>query len=152
MQDTFSEAVAQFQAFLADNKYSRQIIWLSPENVLISGKRFLYVKPPSSSEDAELARQSIEAGMKQKLGVVFSTLCEVEGATCCAIWFPEDADEAKRMLMPADGSLKMNVQDEGSRIPGILVRNSLYWHFLCYIHKLKLPLRSLLLSRSLTRL
>ena len=88
---------------------------------------YLRVSPPERSVAA--ARREYEAGIAGKLGVEFSTLCELNDAECSYVWFPRDQDEAERMMMPADGSLKMSALT-GPHTRGKGIYNSLVWRWL----------------------
>jgi hypothetical protein len=42
----FGAAAAHFQQFLRANNYSENLVWVMPEVVLTTGKRFIYVRVP----------------------------------------------------------------------------------------------------------
>lgn len=45
----FGAAVERFQQFLRANNYSGNLVWVMPEDVLTTGKRFIYVRVPIPS-------------------------------------------------------------------------------------------------------
>jgi hypothetical protein len=128
--ETFEAAVERFRNFIIANNCPPEIIWIRSVDTVFPPERVVYVKFTVASTNVDLARETYEKGMVQKRGVLFSTLCELESATCCFVWFPKDADEAERNLMPADGSLKMSVRTDAPRVQGKAVRNPLRWKLL----------------------
>jgi len=134
MLETFEAAENRYRRFLSENGYAPKIIWVRSQNVVFPGRRYVYVKFPIPTENLAQARETYESGMAQKRGVLFSSLCELEEATCCFVWFPKDRDEAARYLMPADGSLKMSALIDLARVPGRVIRNSLAWRIVRLRH------------------
>jgi len=122
----FEAGVKKFQECLRANRSPERILWIQPEDILLTGKRLFYVKilAPESRELA--ARQVYEIGAERGLGVLFGTICEVDGTTCCYVWIPANEDEAEAALMPAD--LKMSIKTD--KVPTIAIRSRLFWWFL----------------------
>jgi hypothetical protein len=143
MLETFEAAENRYRRFLVENGYPPQIIWVRSQNVVFPGKRFVYVKFPIPAENLARARETYESGITQQRGVLFSSLCELEEATCCFVWFPKDRDEAARYLMPADGSLKMSALIDLARVPGRVIRTSLAWKILQLRHGKRTIMRDL---------
>jgi hypothetical protein len=47
----FDGALARFRAFLQQNNYSENVVWVMPEDILLTGKRSLYVRVPIPAEN-----------------------------------------------------------------------------------------------------
>jgi len=124
---TFQESVAEFRRFLAENGYPQDLIWVNPDDVILTGP-LIYVRVPVSQSNEESARQLFEHGISQQMGVLFATLCEIGSATCSYVWVPKDQTEAQEALMPA--GLKMSVNTGASRREAKAVRNRLYGSYL----------------------
>ena len=61
----FDAAVARFRAFLKANNYSENIVWVMPEDILLTGKRFLYVRVPIPADNERRIRRMYDEGMTQ---------------------------------------------------------------------------------------
>src|SRR5689334_5192949 len=129
MEQTFDNAVAEYAEFMKKCGWPPRIIWVTPKDVLFTGSLRVYIRLVKHGRDDE-ARQTYEAGRASRLGVEFCTLCELNGAACCFVWFPRNREEATRMMMTADGSLKMSALNDSSRGKGKSVRNRFVWKFL----------------------
>lgn len=128
MSQSFQEAVAEFRRFLAQNGYQQEVVWVKPDDVILTGGPLLYVRVPAPRSNEEPARQLFECGIARQKGVLFGTLCEIDGATCSYAWVPKDEAESQKALMPT--GLKMSVHSEDSRVQGKAVLNSLHWSYL----------------------
>ena len=47
----FDGALTRFRAFLKQNNYAENVVWVMPEDILLTGKRFLYVRVPIPAEN-----------------------------------------------------------------------------------------------------
>jgi hypothetical protein len=133
----FEAAIRNFQELLRKCGYAEKILWLMPEDVLVSGKRFVYVRFPVPASNEARARRTYEEGIAHGRGLLISTLCEVPGATGCFIWYPKNRAEEPQGIWPQDGSFKLSTKIEGSRIPGKVVRSGLQWTLLGVRHAAK---------------
>jgi len=128
VNQTFQESVTEFRRFLAENGYPQDLIWVKPDDVILTGTSLIYIRVPVPHSNEESARQLFEHGISQQMGVLFATLCEIDGAACSYVWVPKDESEAEQALMPV--GLKMSVNTGESRHQGQAVRNRLYWSYL----------------------
>jgi hypothetical protein len=126
----FEAAKAQFLELLRKCEHAQTIVWLSPKDVLLPGKRFVYVRVPTSNENEAKARQTFEEGIMRGRGVLISTICGMADSTCCYVWSPSEGEEGHHGLWPKDGGVKMTAKTESSRISGRAVRNPLLWALL----------------------
>jgi len=126
----FEAAKAQFLELLRQCEYPQTVVWVTPKDILLSGKRSVYVRVPVSNDNDLKVRQSFEEGIMRGRGVLISTICEMAGSTCCYIWFPQDGEQGHHGLWPKDGGLKMTVKTDSSRISGKAVRNPVLWAWL----------------------
>ena len=122
----FEEAVAQYQDFLVQNGYPRDLTWIEPDDVLLSGKRSFYVRMPIGTKQMDAARDLFEQGTTTGMGVLFHTVCATNRTTFGGAWMPRSRDEAQRALMPK--GLKLSADTE--RTPAVEVRNLLLWMLL----------------------
>jgi hypothetical protein len=130
MKEGFDDAVAKYAEFLKQCGCPQRIIWVAPKDVLFTGSSLIYIKLSVPESNAAAARKEYEAGIASTLGVEFRTLCGLHGATCCFVWFPRDREEAQRMMLPADGGLKMSAKSDLANITSRGVRNWLVWELL----------------------
>jgi hypothetical protein len=131
---SFDEECTRFRQFLSAHGYPDQIIWVTPEDVLIAGARRFYVKLPVPAKNLEHARELFETAVKQQSGVSFSTVCEIHDSTCCNVWVPSDDDERQR-AMCSKTALKMSVATASSRATGREIRNRFLWWYLGLRHR-----------------
>jgi hypothetical protein len=127
---SFDETVARFQGFLGKNQYSENILWLTPEDVLLSGRRFVYVRVPIPAANEINARKIYDEGVANGRGLLMSTICEMNGSTCCYVWYPRRQEEEPQGLWPHDGSVKLSATAETSKVPAKPVKSRLFWAFL----------------------
>lgn len=89
----FDAAVERFQQFLRANNYSEKIVWVMPENVLTTGKRFIYVCVPVPAINEVKARRAYDEGLAEGRGLLMSTVCRMKASTYCYIWFPKSVEQ-----------------------------------------------------------
>jgi hypothetical protein len=119
----FEVQVAIFQQFLRANQYSDKIVWILPQDLLLTGKRLFYARIPVSKLRDVVARQTFEKGIAQGRGVLLGTLFELQGTSFCYVWVPANDDEAARSLMPT--GVKLSIRTD--RISVTTVRSLLLW-------------------------
>lgn len=144
----FGATVVRFQKFLRQNKYPENIIWLMPEDILLSCKRFLYVRVPVPETNETIARNIYDEGVVHGRGLLMSTICEMAASTCCYVWFPKRPEEEPQGLWPHDGSVKLSAQVETSRMIGKSVKSSLLWGLLKLRYRRSQNLKGLLFSQT----
>ena len=133
MGSTFEEASARFQRFLGENGYSEHLIWVTPQDILFSNRRLLYVRLPVPDTNLKRIRALYETAMKEQSGISFSTVCKLSEATCCRAWVPANDDERQRAMCPRD--VKFSAVVESSQIPGKALRSRLVWWYLRVRHR-----------------
>jgi hypothetical protein len=72
----FDAALGRFQSFLRANNYSERIVWVMPENVLTTGKSFIYVRVPVSAINEGKARRMYDEGLAQGQGLLMLLFAE----------------------------------------------------------------------------
>ena len=143
--ETFEEAVTRFQRFLADNGYAREIVWVEPQDVLVTGTRKTYVRVPAPLEREKRAREMYEAVMKLDCGLRMATFAESAEASYCYLWgWPAD-HEKDPQLWPRRG-LFMSALQRDSRGRAEPVRNWLRWAWLSWRFRAKRKLKGLAFS------
>jgi hypothetical protein len=128
MNANFEGSVARYEKFLGENGYPPAIVWVRPQDVLLAGHRRIFVRVPVPAANEVLARTAFNDGIEKKLGVLFATVCELDGVTCCRAWVPADEDEAERALMPQD--LKLSATTGEGRRYGKAVTSGVSWLWL----------------------
>lgn len=140
--ETFDEAVTRFQGFLADSGYPRKIVWVEPQDVLLTETKRIYVWAPVSPDREKRARQMFEAVIKLNCGLRMATLGEGAEATYCYLWgWPAD-HEKEPNLWPRQG-VSMSVLQTESRRSAEPVRNRLRWIWLSWRLRAKQGRKSL---------
>jgi hypothetical protein len=130
MNQEFDDAVAKYVKFLRNCGCPQKVMWVAPKDVLFTGSSRIYIRMSDPEENEAAARKQYEAGIASTLGVEFHSLCELNGATCCYVWFPRDREEARRMMMPADGGLKMSALSDHSYLKSKGIQNWVVWGLL----------------------
>jgi len=125
---TFEESVVRYREFLRENGYPSAIAWVRPQDVLLARQRKIFVRVPLPITNEAFARAAFNDGIGKKVGILFATVCEMDGVTCCRAWVPADEDEAQRALMPQD--LKLSVTTGESHLRGKAVTNRISWLWL----------------------
>jgi hypothetical protein len=144
----FGAAVARFQQFLRVNNYSGEILWVTPEDVLTTGKRFVYVRVPIPAVNEVKARRTYEEGVEEGRGLLMSTVCRMNASTYCCIWFPKSVQEVPQGIWPHDGSLKLSAKDKSSSPAARPIRGRILWILLKFWHRKKQPLKDFLFSET----
>jgi hypothetical protein len=123
---TFDESVTQFQDFLQNNGYSREVVWITPRDVILTRKRLIYVKFPVPRDNERFVRELFELGTTNRRGILFETICSAANIAFCRAWVPANDSERHRFLMPE--GLKMSAHT--CRVAAFTVQNGLHWLFL----------------------
>jgi hypothetical protein len=142
----FTAGVGRFQQFLRQNAYSDNVIWLLPDDVLPSGKRFIYVRVPIPATNEMKTRETYDEGVAAGRGLLMSTTCEMEDSTCCYVWYPRRQEDVPQGIWPHDGSMKLSAKIETSRFPGNPVKSRVLWTFLKLRHRGRQGLKDFLFS------
>ena len=142
----FAAAQARFQQFLAANNYPVNIIWVTPEDVLTTGKRLIYIRIPHPSASDENGLKSYDEGVAAGRGLLMSTICTMNSSTYCYIWFPKSAKEVPQGIWPHDASLKLSVKLKSSSPAVRRIRSRLLWILLKRWYRESQPLKHLLFS------
>jgi hypothetical protein len=134
MNGSFEESYVRFRGFLAENGYSREPVWITRKDVLLSERRLLYVKIPLPNSNREHARVIFETAMNRYSGVSFSAVCETDHSTLCTAWAPADESDRQYAMCPKTG-LKMSARTVESRVRTKEVRSSLFWWYLQFRYR-----------------
>ncbi len=144
----FDAAVARFQQFLRANNYSGEILWVMPEDVLMTGRRFIYVRVPIPAINESKARRMYEEGVAEGRGLLMSTVCRMNASTYCSIWFPRSVEEVPQGIWPHDGSLKLSAKDKSSSPAGRPITVGVLWILLKFWHRKNQRLKDFLFSET----
>jgi len=142
----FDGALARFRAFLKQNNYPENVVWVMPEDILLTGKRFIYVRVPIPAENEERIRRMYDDGVTQGRGLVMGTVCRMNQSTYSYLWFPRSAGEIPQGIWPTNGDLKLSASDKSSSPAGRPIKHQMLWMLLKLWHHRKQSLKDLLLS------
>jgi len=123
---SFEDSCRRFREFLARNGYPLELVWITSDDVLLTGRNFLYVKLPSPDRGGGAARARFEAATKAQSGVSFKGLFETDHKTLCTVWVASDDSECER-AMCSKTDLKMSAPVERNRPPIKEVRSRFVW-------------------------
>ena len=144
----FDAAVARFQQFLRANNYSGEILSVMPEDVLMTGRRFIYVRVPIPAINESKARRMYAEGVAEGRGLLMSTVCRMNESTYCNIWFPKSVEEVPQGIWPHDGTLKLSAKDKSSSPAGRPITLGVLWLLLKFWHRKNQRLKDFLFSHS----
>ena len=142
----FDGALARFRTFLKQNNYSENVIWVMPEDILLTGKRYLYIRAPIPAENEKRIRRAYDDGVTHGRGLVMGTVCRMNQSTYCYLWFPKSAEEIPQGIWPTNGDLKMSASEKSSGRAGRPISHRLLWIVLKLWDHRKQCLRDLVLS------
>jgi hypothetical protein len=125
---SFDDSIQEFRQFLDKFHYPRKVIWIAPQDVLLTGSQLIYIKVPVASNNAERARQLFNLNLKRQQGVHFEAICAIEDTTYAYAWLSRDDAEAEQNLI--GNGLKMSVPAGAYKGKGETVRNLLHWSYL----------------------
>jgi len=96
----FEEATNRFKAFLLQNGWPTDIVW---------------VKSTEHLDRIQLseARREYEFARHQGLGVCLHAIRVARGSAVAVVEYPRDSDESERLMYPSDGGLKLTVAATG---------------------------------------
>jgi hypothetical protein len=129
LASNFEASVAEFRQFLADNHYPSDVTWVQPEDVLLSGRRLIYVRAPVSAKREQEVRELFDLSQSSHNGIVFGTICFGKDTTYAYAWMPSDALEAQRALTASD-TVKMSAKTGISKVPGAPISSVVLWTYL----------------------
>jgi hypothetical protein len=142
----FTDAVTQFQHFLSQNNYCDTIAWVMPADVLLTGKRYLYVRVPIPQGNERRACKLYDEGMAKGRGVLMSTICRMNRSTYCHVWFPKSDADVPAGIWPSDGGLKFSAISKSLQLAGRPVRDRGLWTLLNLWHWKNQELKNYLFS------
>lgn len=128
MTCSFDEWLLNFRQFLGKNGCPENVVWVTARDILLSGRRLIYVKVPVPDSNENEVRQLFETGASEEWGILLETICETKDATYAYAWSPRNAREAERNLMRK--GVKMSAAPREAKVPGEAVRSRLRWSYL----------------------
>jgi hypothetical protein len=112
----------------------------------VSGKRSVFVRVPIPVTNEMKARDAYDKGVANGRGLLMSTICEMDGSTCCYVWYPRRQEKEPQGLWPLDGTVKLSAKTGMSKILGKPIMSRLIWAFLKLQNRRKQDLKQLLFS------
>jgi hypothetical protein len=104
------------------------------------------VRVPIPDANETVARSTYEEGVSHGRGLLMSTICEMDASTCCYVWYPRRPEDEPQGVWPKDGSVKLTVKVDTSRVTGKPVKSRLLWAFFKLRHRRKQHLKDFLFS------
>jgi hypothetical protein len=144
--ETFSLTLERFRQLLAQNKSPENIIWIMPEDVLLTGKPFIYIRVPVPTTNGMQARRTFDEGLAHRRGLLISTIFETNSSSFCYVWYPGVSEEMPRGAWPQDGSVKLSAASDESKVTGREVKNRPLWAILKLRYRSKQHLKAHWLS------
>ena len=142
----YDGALARFRAFLKLNNYSENVVWAMADDILLTGRRFVYVRMPIPAQNEERIRRMYDDGVAHGRGLVMGTVCRMNQSTYCYLWFPKSAEEIPQGIWPTDGDLKLSASAKSSSPKGRPIKHRILWMLLKLWHHKKQLRKDLLLS------
>ena len=142
----FDGAVARFRVFLKQNNYSENVVWVMPDDILLTGHRVFYVRVPIPTEREKRIRRNYDDGVKTGRGLVMGTVCKTNQSSFCYLWYPRSAQEVPLGLWPTDGELKLSATEESSSCAARPIDNRVLWILLKLWHHRKQSFKDFLFS------
>jgi hypothetical protein len=103
----FDQAIFDFRSFLGTLGISDDLLWVSPDDVLLVDFH-LYVKKGDRTTGVGYVRAKFNEAKNRGVGMTLDAFCRVDGAICCFPYVARDDDEVQRLLMPKTG-VKLSV-------------------------------------------
>ena len=142
----FDNALARFRAFLKQNNCSENVVWVTPEDILLTGKRYLYVRVPIPARNEVKIRHMYDEGVAQGRGLLMGAVCRMNQSTYCYLWFPKSVEEVPQGIWPTNGDLKLSATEKSSSLAGRPINHRVLWMLLKLWHRRKQSLKDFLLS------
>lgn len=121
----FDEALRQFQKFVAAHGAPEDIVFVTPEEVILNGRRMI-VRLPYIATSLRQAREAYHQAVTQRHGVLLGGLCRVENQLCAYVYGPNCEAEAMVLMYPDGLKLKLPTP-----LPeGDVVKKSWKWRLL----------------------
>ena len=96
MSASFEESCGRFCEFLIRNGYPGEIVWITSDDLLVTGRRLFYVRLPNPDRGRVDARARFEEAAKKQSGVSFRAMFETDHRSLCTVWVPIDDSERER--------------------------------------------------------
>lgn len=130
---SFDEALKDYQAYLYDQKWPKQIRWIHAGGVRYWHDQ-LYIRINDKFKSESEAQRIYDIGISRQLGIAMHGLCHTEDTTWAYVSSPLNQDASER-LMYSLTDLKMSVFINPPKAS--YVSNSLYWLLLNFAGKTK---------------
>jgi hypothetical protein len=115
---TFDEALAQFREFLWGRGVSGELIWVGPEDLLLTGSRRYYVRLARAGANETRARELFASRAGTHAGLGFRVIAFAEEGLCCCV--------VKRRT----AGVKFSVPIEDARVDAVAVQSGWRWRWL----------------------
>lgn len=136
----FADSLAEFREFLQQSKYPQRVIWIEPENLLLTGQRLFYIRVASPEDNEQRVKELFDLSQRTDSGILFETVCTVDDTTYAKAWVPKD-DQDRQYRFMAKG-LKLSVKTD--KVPTKIVRSRFQWAYLQWALRDKQQNKSLL--------
>jgi hypothetical protein len=144
-RDKFDEAVKRFVGMLGAEGCGERIVWVWPEDVLVTGKRVVYVRMPVAERNEIRARKMYDEVMRLDCGLRMKDVCVGQDVTYCTLWGRPEEHAKEPQLWPGRG-LMMSVTEESSRVVARPVRSEMRWRFLRWWYRERQGMKEVLFS------
>jgi hypothetical protein len=100
--ESFETAVTNFKAFLVQQGYPPNLLWLTPDDIVFGGLRYFFWKG-DASERTSHAKSGYESGLAANVGIAFEARCKTERWAICRVYIPNDDLDAQYRMIPKTG-------------------------------------------------
>jgi hypothetical protein len=140
------EAVSGFREFLRTNKYPEAVVWVEPQDVLMSGRDCLYVKEPVSADNLAHVQELFVLSGDSGTGILFEAVCSSEKETFAHAWVPRTPEQSKRAALSGGVKYSAGV----GRLAARVVTGGLRWSWLKFMLRDRQDKTGLLFRREST--
>ena len=128
MGSSIEQSIQEFRQFLEKFDYPKEVVWITPRDVLLTDSPLIYIKVPVPTNNEEQVRQLFDLSLAIGRGILLGTICAIEDTTYAYAWVPGDAGEQERHMM--NSGLKMSVPVGKHKPHGEIVSSPLRWSYL----------------------
>ena len=111
----FVDAIEQFQRFLGDQGHSGPLVWITPSDLMWSGRTLLI--QPRAEATAESERMFYQAA-ERGYGVALEAVARVDHSICCFVFVPDDAEDAASNFVAPPLTMKVRQELRSAEQPG----------------------------------
>lgn len=130
--ETFEGAVARFREVLWERGVAGELIWVEPEDLLLTGSQRYFVRPARSEANAARAREVFGSRTGMHAGVGFRAVAFAPEGVCCCV------------VRRRAAGVNYSVPIEEARVEAVAVRGRWRWRWLRWKYRKAQEMREML--------